>query len=391
MRSTSHDVVVVGGGIIGLVTAWRAAQRGMRAAVADPSPGGGAAHVAAGMLAAVTELQYGEQALLDLNLASAARYPDFAAELGEATGMDAGYRRCGTLAVALDADDRAQLRDLHAFQTSLGLDAQWLSGRDCRRLEPLLAPGVRGGLRVDGDHQVDPRRLAAALLRAAELAGVAFLRSRVARLECAADRVTGVVLVDGTAVAAGRTVVAAGSESGRLSGLPDGVLPPVRPVKGQILRLRIPPSHAPFLTRTVRAVVRGSHVYLVPRDTGELVLGATSEEFGWDTTVTAGGVYELLRDAHELVPGITELPLTETLAGLRPCSPDNAPLLGRTALDGLLLATGHHRNGVLLTPVTGDAMAVALTSPDGELPPYAAPFAATRFASRTRERQEQTV
>jgi glycine oxidase len=138
-------------------------------------------------------------------------------------------------------------------------------------------------------------------------------------------------------------------------------------------------------------VVRGSHVYLVPRDTGELVLGATSEEFGWDTTVTAGGVYELLRDAHELVPGITELPLTETLAGLRPCSPDNAPLLGRTALDGLLLATGHHRNGVLLTPITGDAMAAALTSPDGELPAYAAPFGATRFASRTRERQEQAV
>lgn len=391
MRTTTHDVLVVGGGIIGLVTAWRAAQRGLRAAVADPAPGGGAAHVAAGMLAAVTELQYGEQALLDLNLASAARYPDFAAELGEATGMDPGYRPCGTLAVALDADDRAQLRDLHAFQTSLGLDAQWLSGRDCRRLEPLLAPGVRGGLRVDGDHQVDPRRLAAALLRAAELAGVAFLRSRVARLECTAGRVTGAVLADGTRAAAGQTVVAAGSESGRLAGLPADVLPPVRPVKGQILRLRIPASHAPFLSRTVRAVVRGSHVYLVPRDTGELVLGATSEEFGWDTTVTAGGVYELLRDAHELVPGITELPLTETLAGLRPCSPDNAPLLGRTALDGLLLATGHHRNGVLLTPVTGDAMAAALTSPDGELPPYAAPFGATRFASRTPERQEQAV
>ncbi|NUS13125.1 MAG: glycine oxidase ThiO [Streptomyces sp.] len=389
MRTESHDVLVVGGGIIGLVTAWRAAQRGLRTAVADPAPGGGAAHVAAGMLAAVTELQYGEQALLDLNLASAARYPDFAAELSDVTGLDTGYRPCGTLAVALDADDRAQLRDLHAFQTSLGLDAQWLSGRDCRRLEPLLAPGVRGGLRVDGDHQVDPRRLAAALLRAAELAGVTFLRARTARVECVGDRVTGAVLADGTAVAAGRTVLAAGSESGRIAGIPAEVLPPVRPVKGQILRLRIPASHAPFLTRTVRAVVRGSHVYLVPRDTGELVLGATSEEFGWDTTVTAGGVYELLRDAHELVPGITELPLTETLAGLRPGSPDNAPLLGRTALDGLLLATGHHRNGVLLTPVTGDAMAAVLTSDDGELPPYAAAFGARRFAAR--QRQELTV
>ncbi|CAG7632236.1 glycine oxidase ThiO [Actinacidiphila bryophytorum] len=388
---TSHapDVLIVGGGIIGLVTAWRAAQHGLRTAVADPAPGGGAAHVAAGMLAAVTELQYGEQTLLDLNLASAARYPDFTAELTAATGMDTGYRPCGTLAVALDADDRAQLRDLHAFQTSLGLEAQWLSGRDCRRLEPMLAPGVRGGLRVDGDHQVDPRRLAAALLRAAELAGVEFLRSAVARVECDTGRVTGAVLADGTAVAAGRTVLAAGSESARIAGIPADVLPPVRPVKGQILRLRIPPSHAPFLSRTVRAVVRGSHVYLVPRENGELVLGATSEEFGWDTTVTAGGVYELLRDAHELVPGITELPLTETLAGLRPGSPDNAPLLGRTALDGLLLATGHHRNGVLLTPVTGDVMAQVLTSDTGELPAYAGAFGAQRFAAAAR--QEQTV
>jgi glycine oxidase len=194
------------------------------------------------------------------------------------------------------------------------------------------------------------------------------------------------VRADGTRVAAGQTVLAAGSESGRVAGLPPAVVPPVRPVKGQILRLRIPASHAPFLSRTVRAVVRGSHVYLVPRDTGELVLGATSEEFGWDTTVTAGGVYELLRDAHELLPGITELPLTETLAGLRPGSPDNAPLLGRTALDGLLLATGHHRNGVLLTPVTGDAMAEVLTSDSGELPGYAAAFGARRFAPA---RQEQ--
>lgn len=157
-------------------------------------------------------------------------------------------------------------------------------------------------------------------------------------------------------------------------------MPPVRPVKGQVLRLTVPGRYAPFLHRTVRAVVRGSHVYLVPRENGELVVGATSEELGWDTTVTAGGVYELLRDAHELVPGITELPLTETRAGLRPCSPDNAPLLGPSALDGLLLATGHHRNGVLLTPVTGDVMAHVLTT--GELPAEARPFTPCASAPR---------
>ncbi|MEU2503822.1 glycine oxidase ThiO [Streptomyces sp. NPDC007863] len=381
------DVLVIGGGVIGLVTAWRAAQRGLTVAVADPEPGGGAARVAAGMLAAVTELHYGEETLLGLNLASAARYPAFTAELEEATGLDVGYRACGTLAVALDADDRAHLRELHALQTRCGLDSEWLSGRECRRLEPMLAPGVRGGLRVDGDHQVDPRRLAAALLTACERAGVVFHRALAERLTVAGDRATGAVLRDGTALSAGRTVLAAGSLSGRLAGVPPSVLPPVRPVKGQVLRLRIPAPYAPFLSRTVRAVVRGSHVYLVPRENGELVVGATSEELGWDTTVTAGGVYELLRDAHELVPGLTELPLTETLAGLRPGSPDNAPMLGPTALPGLDLATGHYRNGILLTPVTGDVMAEVLTT--GVLPDEARPFSPRRFPTALSARQEQ--
>ncbi|MFF7646450.1 glycine oxidase ThiO [Streptomyces canus] len=377
MSSRTSDVLVVGGGIIGLVTAWRAAQRGLTTAVVDPEPGGGAAQVAAGMLAAVTELHYGEQTLLGLNLASAHRYPAFAAELTELTGLDLGYRRCGTLAVALDADDRAHLRELHTLQRQSGLESEWLSGRECRRLEPMLAPGVRGGLRVDGDHQIDPRRLTRALLTACERAGVVFHRTWAQRLRVVRDRAAGVATTDGEELGADQVVLAAGSLSGRLEGVPQALLPPVRPVKGQVLRLTVPPRHAPFLSRTVRAVVRGSHVYLVPRESGELVIGATSEELGWDTTVTAGGVYELLRDAHELVPGITELPLTETRAGLRPGSPDNAPLLGPTELPGLLLATGHYRNGVLLTPVTGDALAHALTT--GELPELARPFTPRRF------------
>ncbi|MFJ6567029.1 glycine oxidase ThiO [Streptomyces sp. NPDC091292] len=375
----ASDVLVVGGGIIGLVSAWRAAQRGLRTAVVDPEPGGGAAQVAAGMLAAVTELHYGEETLLGLNLASARRYPEFVAELTEATGLDLGHRVCGTLAVALDADDRAHLRELHALQRRCGLESEWLSGRECRRLEPMLAPGVRGGLRVDGDHQIDPRRLATALLTACERAGVVFRRQWARRLSVVRDRAAGTVLADGSRLTADQVVLAAGSLSGRLAGVPAAVLPPVRPVKGQVLRLTVPRRYAPFLSRTVRAVVRGSHVYLVPRENGELVVGATSEELGWDTTVTAGGVYELLRDAHELVPGITELPLTETRAGLRPCSPDNAPLLGPTDLPGLHLATGHFRNGVLLTPVTGDIVAEALVT--GELPAEARPFAPQRFGA----------
>jgi glycine oxidase len=243
----------------------------------------------------------------------------------------------------------------------------------------MLAPGVRGGLRVDGDHQIDPRRLAAALVTACERAGVEFHRAWAERLDVVRDRAAGVTTADGTELRAGRVVLAAGSMSGRLAGVPEALLPPVRPVKGQVLRLTVPRRYAPFLSRTVRAVVRGSQVYLVPRENGELVVGATSEELGWDTTVTAGGVYELLRDAHELVPGITELPLAETRAGLRPGSPDNAPLLGPSGLDGLLLATGHYRNGVLLTPVTGDVMAEVLAS--GRLPEEARPFTPQRFGA----------
>lgn len=395
--SAGADALVVGGGIIGLVTAWRAAQRGLRTTVVDPGPGGGAAQVAAGMLAAVTELHYGEEALLDLNLASAARYPDFAAELEEASGQEIGYRACGTLAVALDADDRANLRELHALQRRCGLEPEWLSGRECRRLEPMLAPSVRGGLRVDGDHQTDPRRLAAALLLACERAGVTFRLASAVGVSVTNDRATGVTLDDGSAVEAEQTVLALGSYASRLEGLPPELVPPVRPVKGQVVRLRMPPSaYGPFLSRTLRAVVRGGHIYLVPRTNGELVIGATSEELGWDTTVTAGGVYELLRDAHELTPGLTELPLTETGAGIRPASPDNAPLLGPTALPGLHLATGHYRNGVLLTPVTGDAMGELLAT--GELPEQARPFTPGRFAhpylpsARTgSESQEQSV
>ncbi|GCB90739.1 glycine oxidase ThiO [Streptomyces noursei] len=392
------DVLVVGGGIIGLVTAWRAAGRGLRVALADPAPGGGAAFVAGGMLAAVTELHYGEETLLGLNLASAQRYPRFAEELEEASGQRIGYRRCGTLAVALDADDRAHLRELHALQVRSGLDSQWLTGRECRRLEPMLAPGVRGGLRVDGDHQVDPRRLAGALLAACERAGVVFHRTAAERLTTTRGRATGAELADGTRLAAGQVVLAGGSRSGLLAGVPEAVRPPVRPVKGQVLRLRLPdrlPGGQAFLSRTVRAVVRGNPLYLVPRESGELVLGATSEELGWDTTVTAGGVYELLRDAHELLPGLTELPLVESLAGLRPGSPDNAPLLGPTGLPGLHLATGHFRNGVLLTPVTGDVLAEVLAT--GTVPEEARPFSPTRFSpatlgtERVRALEEQPV
>jgi glycine oxidase len=372
------DVAVLGGGLIGLAVAWRAARLGLRVALADPDPGSGASTAAAGMLAPVTEAHYGEERLLELNLRSAHRYPEFVRELEEASGLSAGYRACGTLAVAFDRDDRAVLAETAAYHRRLGLETTALSGREARALEPMLAPGVQAGLLVAGDHQVDNRLLHAALLEAAVRAGVRIHRSR-AELLVSGDRARGLRLGSGVTLAADRVVLAAGCWSSETRGLPPGVLPPVRPVRGQILRLAMPRPHP--IGRTVRAMVRGAYVYLVPRAHGELVVGATVDELGFDTGVTAGGVYELLRDAHDVLPGITELPLVEARTGLRPGTADNAPLLGPTALPGLIAATGHYRNGVLLTPVTADAIGALLA--DGALPGYAAPFAPGRFAAGT--------
>jgi glycine oxidase len=257
-----------------------------------------------------------------------------------------------------------------------------LSARECRRLEPLLAPVVQGGLLVAGDHQVDNRRLTAALLAAAERTGIALVPGSVATIVGDRDRATGVRLDDGTELAAGTVLLAAGCRSGGIGGVPDDARPPVRPVKGQILRLRVPPEYRPLLSRTIRGTVHGGTAYLVPRADGELVVGATQEELGYDEQVTAGGVYGLLRDAHALVPALTETALIETLAALRPGTPDNAPIVGPSAMSGLVLATGHHRNGILLAPVTADAVATLLT--DGVLPPLMDPFTPLRFAGALR-------
>ncbi len=371
------DVVIVGGGAIGLASGWRVAQRGMRVAVADPEPGVGASYVAAGMLAPVTEVHYGEEPMLRLTLESAARYPSFVAELEDLTGHQVGYRRCGMLAVALDVGDRAVLDDLGAFQQSLGLEVESKSGRECRRLEPLLAPSVQGGLLVAGDHQVDPRRLTTALMVAAEKSGVDIVRQAVTAVVTQDGVATGVRLDDGTVLDAATVVLAAGCRSGEVDGVPDTARPPVRPVKGQVVRLHVPPEYRPFLSRSVRGTVRGSFVYLVPREDGELVVGATQEEQGFDEQVTAGGVYELLRDAHELVPAVTELPFMEARAGLRPGTPDNAPIVGPSEVPGLVLATGHYRQGILMTPVTADAVATYLA--EGVLPEPMAAFSPARF------------
>lgn len=372
---TRGDVLVVGGGIVGLASAWRAAQSGLAVAVVDPAPGEAATHAAAGMIAPVAEAYWGEEDLLRLNLASADRWPAFAAELAASTGRDLGYRDTGTLIVAADPDDNAWLSDLHRFQSQLGLESTRLRSSECREAEPLLNPGIRGGILIEGEAHVDPRRVVGALLEALGSAGVEVVRERVSSVVVSGDSVQG-VMTDSGELEAERVVLAAGCWSGAMAGLPAGVMPPVRPVKGQILRMRAP-GDEPFLRRALRGVVHGSSVYVVPRADGEIVIGATQEEKGFDTSVTGGGAYELLRDAATLVPGVLELELVETSAGLRPGSPDNAPIIGDSGLEGLVVATGHHRSGVLLAPITAEVIAELLVS--GTAPDVAAPFAPGRF------------
>ncbi len=359
------------------MVAWRARARGLRVVLVDRGPLAGAATaVAAGMLAPVSEADPQEAALVALGLESARRWPAFAAELADVSGIDVGYRACGTLIVARDADEAAALERELALRERLGLQARALLPSQARALEPSLAPALRAAADVPGDHAVDPRLVGAALALAAERAGVTLRpQTEVTRLVVRDGRASGLELDGGELLEAEHVVVAAGPWSDALPGLPDGARVPVRPVKGQLLRLR-DPAHdpaAPLLGR----VIRHETGYVVPRGDGRYVVGATVEERGFDTSVTALALHELLRDAAELVPGLLELEVEELLAGLRPGTPDNAPVLGpSTALGGLHWATGHHRNGILLAPVTGDLLAATLAGEDVSVAPA---FSAARF------------
>ncbi|MGI9001242.1 MAG: glycine oxidase ThiO [Pseudonocardia sp.] len=349
-------VTVIGAGVIGLSCAWRAAASGLRVTVLDPAPASGASWVAGGMLAPVTEAWPGEEGLLDLGVESLRRWPGFAAELGVAAGRPAGLRTEGTVVVATGVGDRAELDTLAGYLAELGRDVDRLSGRELRRLEPALGPDVRGGLSVPGDLAVDNRVLLGALRAACERAGAGFVERAARVVLDDGARVTG-VRTDGADLDSDVVLVCAGAHSGALHPALHGL---VRPVRGEILRLAHRPGALPPPSRTVRALVDGRPVYAVPRDGGGLVIGATQAETGFDAHVTVGGVRDLLRDAERVLPGIAEYALVESAAGLRPGSPDNLPLVGPVGPEGLLAATGHHRSGMLLAPITADAVAALL-------------------------------
>jgi glycine oxidase len=325
------------------------------------------------MLAPVTEAHFGEESLLALNLESARAYPRFAAELEAAAGESSGYRETGTLAVARDLDDRAVLDRVADFQTSLGLQVERLRSRECRVLEPGLAGSIRSGVFVRDDHQIDNRSLMTALHAACVRSGVDLRREAATSIALDEGSVAAVDVSGGDSVRGERCVLAAGAWSSTVAGLPDDARLQVRPVKGQLLHLKGPPNAIPQHT------IRGIDVYMVPRGDGRLVVGATVEERAFDVSVVAGAVHDLLRDAYELFPGIAELELSEISVGLRPGTPDNAPLLGETAVRNLFAATGHYRNGILLAPITAETIVHLLLT--GETPTAIQPFSPQRFSS----------
>ncbi|MEV7660936.1 glycine oxidase ThiO [Paenarthrobacter sp. NPDC089316] len=382
------DVAVIGGGVIGLGIAHQARKLGHSVALIDPAPATGATFAAAGMLAPVSELHYQEEDLLELMLESWRLWPSFVDELPQG-GEASGYRTTPTLAVGADAADRRALADLRTVQLAAGLAVEPLSLRAARDREPLLSPQISCAFDIPADHQVDPRKLAGHLLAGlgahspgdstwvSGASGGFAVRKSASGLRWEGDRVSGVELESGGTVLARETVVANGLEAPRLAGLPEGLDLPVRPVYGDILRLQVPAHLQPLLTATVRGIVRGVPVYIVPRGDGTVVIGATQREDGLSATsnaVSAGGVYQLLRDAQVLVPAVAELELLEATARARPGTPDNAPLLGRVGnpaggpageVEGLVIATGFFRHGVLLTPVAARIVGELLAgSPD---------------------------
>ncbi len=366
-------IVIIGGGVCGLVIGWYVRRAGHPVTIVERGEAGrGASWAAAGMLAPQVEAEPSEERLLRLLLESRALWADFARELEDASGIAVDYRTEGTLVVAHNRDDVERLKFQYEFQRNHGLELEWISGYQARRREPHLARTVTAAVFSPLDHQVDNRELVLALREAFVGAG-GVLRENTEALDIvtAAGCVTGVRLADET-MAADAVVLAAGAWSRDVGGLPEALRPPERPVKGQMLAVAMPRG-APLLSH----VVWGPAVYLVPRSDGRLLIGATVEEKGFDAELTAGGVLDLLRVAWETLPGIYDLPIVETWTGLRPGSRDDAPILGPTSLEGLIMATGHHRNGILLAPITGQTICQFLLG--GEVPESIAPFSLARF------------
>lgn len=371
-------VAVVGGGLIGLSVGWRLARRGLAVAVFDAgAAGSGTSAAATGMLAAQAEHEPGGDPLLGLGLESLALWPAFRDDLERETGASIDYWEKGTLVVAVGRDEVDRLRARHALQLRAGLDARWMGASAVLDLEPGLRPNVAGGIYCPGDHQVDPR-LTVGALRTAFLArgGLLVEGAAVGRLDLSGGRVTGVV-ADGQLCRAETVVVASGAAAASGGLLPEGLHLPLRPLKGQSMALRTRPLFGRAQPLPVNHVVWTAEVHIAPKSDGRMIVGATMEEAGFEPSVTAGGLYALLDGVRRVLPGVEEMAIEGVWTGFRPTTEDDAPVLGASATPGLVFATGHHRNGFLLAPVTARAIETLVL--DGQITGAAAGFGLGRF------------
>ena len=374
----STEVAIVGAGVIGLSCAFELAKRGKSVTVIEREESGfGASTVAAGMLTPSFEVETTPPSLVELQLDSLRRYPSFVAEIEGASDLSCEYRDEGTLWVSRHRDDELELEHIRKIQEDRGLPARRLTGRETRQIEPYLSPRIIGGLLVETDHQVNSRKLVPALAAACRSLGVElFEHTAVKTVERSSGRIELTLQSpDGqSTLCAGQVLLAAGVwlEEGLVTPLPQIGM---RPIKGQIVHLKGQPL--------VNRVLRNSDVYIVPRAGGELLLGATEEEQGFDLQPTAGGTLDLLRYAFEILPGLYDLYVSEIDVGLRPAVSDHQPVLGPTESDGIFIAGGHYRGGVILAPATAYWMAELITT--GSVPRAIEPFGVDRLVAQQQE------
>ena len=370
--SREENIAVIGGGIIGLGVAWQLARRGRPVTVFDREKAGrGASWVAAGMLAPVSEFGFENEDFLEFGRRSMEMFPRFLEELEADSGRAVALDTRGTMVVGFHRDDSERIRRIYNFRENRGLPVQWMTGSEARELEPLLSPKAASAMWIPEDYQIDNRALVDALKVALVEAGGELVEgTAVTEIRSEARRCTGVITDNGEHPA-GVTVLAAGCWSGGIAGLSEDLAPKVRPVKGQIVTLRMDETYG------FARVIRAPDAYILPKGDGRLLIGATEEEMGFDTTPTAGPVMRLIERAWEAVPSLYDLPIEEIAVGLRPGTRDHEPLIGESGMDGLLYATGHYRHGILLAPVTAYALCDMIL--DGKTPEYAAPFSPSRF------------
>jgi len=374
--SNSSRIIIVGGGVIGLSIAWRLSRETTRDEILllDANRAGeGTSRVSAGMIAPIAEAGFEDPHFIKFARLSRERYRAFVSEVSRDAETPVALGEEGSIIVAIHRDDVEAMRRVYDHRRHADLPVEWLSGTQAREMEPTLTPRVSAAMWIAYDGQVNPRALLPALVRACNRRGVEVRENAsVSRIVIEGDVATGVE-VGGELLPADTIVLCAGAWSGSIDGMPADVVPQVRPIRGQILRLTRTADFA------MKHVVRGPRAYLLPKDDGTVVVGATQEEAGFDATPTAGGIKTILENAWEMVPSIYDLPIERVEVGLRPGTRDHLPLIGATRIRGLIMATGHFRHGILFAPTTADAVCRGILT--GDFGADVAAFAPDRFAS----------